>query len=450
MLNIRSRLRLPMLLAVSLLFVAICALFQQHDSPIGRGLRSTSWSGEARMRRAEAVKAERTHRLMADALLNHTLRLVNVGSMALTSMQGLANAVYPWLKAPVRELQRNFSSRGIVISTGRSHAHFAYMSIISIRRLGCQLPVEIVYGGDKDLPLQYREVFERLEGVTVLDMTSRIKWDVAGIKGWAMKPFAILMSSFAEVILLDADVVLMQSPDVMFNDTGYNETGALFFHDRTLWVDEKSHKWFKAFLPDPSETAKSLRHWRQSIYHEQESGVLVVRKSSHALLGLLGSCSLNAEPIRDEIVYKMVHGDKETFWIGFEMAAQAYSFVPGYGSAIGIIGQHAQAPGPIVCGPQLHVDRNKRPLWWNGGLEVDKVYQPGRLGNYSYYTVDENGEHGKWEWDTADHAGPCLHNGEAAPIPLTDAEKEWIVWMEDQWRSALGNADLAGFWDGSW
>jgi alpha 1,3-mannosyltransferase len=46
---------------------------------------------------------------------------------------------------------------------------------------------------------------------------------------WAVKPFAILASQFEQVMLIDADVVFVQPPEVLFDHAGYRETGALFF-----------------------------------------------------------------------------------------------------------------------------------------------------------------------------------------------------------------------------
>ncbi|OUM64996.1 hypothetical protein PIROE2DRAFT_8059 [Piromyces sp. E2] len=39
---------------------------------------------------------------------------------------------------------------------------------------------------------------------------------------------------------------------------------------------------------------------------------------------LFAICKLNEGNIRDDIFYKYVYGDKETFWMGFDMARQHY------------------------------------------------------------------------------------------------------------------------------
>jgi alpha 1,3-mannosyltransferase len=44
-----------------------------------------------------------------------------------------------------------------------------------------------------------------------------------------------LASSFQQAILMDADTVFLQAPEVLFSQPTYLEKGALFFQDRTLF-----------------------------------------------------------------------------------------------------------------------------------------------------------------------------------------------------------------------
>lgn len=52
-----------------------------------------------------------------------------------------------------------------------------------------------------------------------------------------MKSIVLMLSSFKEVLLLDADQVPVANPTVLFSDPGYQETGAL------LWPDFWSATW---------------------------------------------------------------------------------------------------------------------------------------------------------------------------------------------------------------
>lgn len=98
-------------------------------------------------------------------------------------------------------------------------------------------------------------------------------WKLAG---WAIKPFAILMSSFREVIFIDADSFFLRDPAKLFDDPDYKRTGALFFRDRTI-MPESKRRWLLQILPRPiHKLAKESTWWTGASGHHQESGVVVV------------------------------------------------------------------------------------------------------------------------------------------------------------------------------
>lgn len=51
------------------------------------------------------------------------------------------------------------------------------------------------------------------------------------IKGYEVKVHAIVASSFEEVMLLDADNVVYQNPEFLFDSPEYAASGALFWPD---------------------------------------------------------------------------------------------------------------------------------------------------------------------------------------------------------------------------
>ena len=48
------------------------------------------------------------------------------------------------------------------------------------------------------------------------------------------------------------------------------------------------------------------------------------------------SCFLNTHPFREDQTYKYTHGDKETFWLGFDIAGSGYTFLEETGGIIGV------------------------------------------------------------------------------------------------------------------
>ena len=69
-----------------------------------------------------------------------------------------------------------------------------------------------------------------------------------------MRPFAMLASSFKQVILADADTVFVMDPRVLLDEESYKKYGSVFWHDRRLApAPEETYKWADELL----ETAKA-------------------------------------------------------------------------------------------------------------------------------------------------------------------------------------------------
>lgn len=166
------------------------------------------------------------------------------------------------------------------------------------------------------------------------------------------------------MIFLDADVLFMQDPIVMFELEGYKRAGNVFFHDRQMNVGKAdTHKWLETFM-DPktySKDGEQVQFLKYGTIHEQDSGVVVINKGSSAFFGLLATCTMNRKLEREEI-YKNVFGDKETFWIATELIKVPYYFPSGYGGTIGYVNPSKENS---ICGQLYHPDENWEPLWWN-------------------------------------------------------------------------------------
>jgi alpha 1,3-mannosyltransferase len=203
--------------------------------------------------------------------------------------------------------------RGIVLTAGDDQAPFLLTTIPTFRKLGCDLPIEIMYLGDSDLSEDYRSDLESLDGVITRDIAQMVNDEGWKLAGWAAKPFAILYSSFREVIFIDADSLFFVNPAILFEDPAYQKTGALFFRDRLIMPENKK-RWLQQILPKPiSRQVKQSRMWTGDSGHQQESGVIVVDKWRH-YIALLFVTRMNG-PDRDGNkeegrvgVYDMVYG----------------------------------------------------------------------------------------------------------------------------------------------
>lgn len=204
--------------------------------------------------------------------------------------------------------------RGIVLTAGNDQVAYLLTQIPILRRLGCSLPIEVMYVGNGDLNWDSRQDLEDLGGVVTRDlgaMTHPEGWQVAS---WAAKPFAILLSSFREVIFIDADSFFFVNPEVLFADPGYARTGTLFFRDRLI-MPEVRREWLQSILPQPvSRNVKQSRMWIGESGHQQESGVIVVDKYRHFMALLFTSRMNGADRDGNEEegrvgVYDMVYGE---------------------------------------------------------------------------------------------------------------------------------------------
>ncbi|CAO3613156.1 unnamed protein product [Mucor fragilis] len=311
----------------------------------------------------------------------------------------LEEAIFPWVRPYWKNVfEMNLKSQhtqGIVMCVGDGQFQHAATSVHAVREiLKSDIPIEIFYIDRDDLSQEKIDYFNSIPNVKTQDISKRINNYYTRFGGWAVKPYAILASSFTEVILMDADVFMFKNPESFFQDEGYKKTGALFFLDRTLFNNyHEGRRWLKSFLPTYSTYLKESRWWKTTSTHEQESGIVVIDKRK-ALFGLLATCKMNDKLERDRVSYRHSHGDKETFWIGFEMIQAPYAFVRSYGAVIGGLGD-AGAAG-TVCGNQLHLDTNNRPWWWNGGILRDKNKWDNRYLKFTHFAEGED-----WEFGTS-------------------------------------------------
>ncbi|KAG0337589.1 hypothetical protein BG004_007580 [Podila humilis] len=299
----------------------------------------------------------------------------------------LEKRLFPWLhygRYTSLSLFKTYKGRGIVFCAGNGQFEFVITAIQALRtRLNSKLPIQVYHMGEQDLSSDRQKYLrEMATDIEVMDVTQVLDNSYMVLGGWSIKPFAMLASSFEEVMFVDADAYFLQDPAVLFDDAGYKATGALFFFDRTLFHDSHTiPEFMKTIMPIMSSFPPKSRSFNLLSAHEQESGVVLINKRDR-FLGMLATCKMNGKWERDLVSYTKFHGDKETFWIGFEMIQEAYAFMRNYGGAIGEL-----APGnsDSVCGAQLHLDSKGQPLWWNGGLYRNKNKGVTRNLDFGYW-----------------------------------------------------------------
>lgn len=289
---------------------------------------------------------------------------------------------HPLDSTPLRSLRSTFTpeSRGIVIPTGKDNLIFARHAILALRDvLNVTLPIAVAYAGDEDLlPNQQQSLLNLRPNVELLNVIATLSDEFMDLQhgSWAVKPFAILASRFEQVILMDADVVFVQPPEVLFDHAGYRETGALFFHERQLGKVPGNER--QEFIKEETKDMELLDTCCENILRddyreEQESGVVVMDKRKlQVLIGLLHTCWQNSSPIRNDITYKVFYGDKETYWIGMALTKAPYAFEQKWA---GIAGELREQGDKVhVCGNTMShsSDQDGGLIWYNGSLLRNK------------------------------------------------------------------------------
>ena len=207
--------------------------------------------------------------------------------------------------------QGRFKGRGVVIcGGGERYFPSAWVCLRMLRHLNCKLPIELWQLTESELSARQRDLVEAL-GVTCVDAGERrMSHPLRMLNGWELKPYAVIHSSFDEVLLLDADNVPVRDPTFMFDTREYVRAGAVFW-------------------PDYGRLGPNHEIWRicRVPYRDEpefESGQVLVNKR-RCWEALQMTLHLNDH---SDFYFDFIYGDKETFHMAWRMLGQEYAMVP--------------------------------------------------------------------------------------------------------------------------
>ncbi|KAL8649416.1 MAG: hypothetical protein Q9210_004416 [Variospora velana] len=340
-----------------------------------------------------------------------------------TRIDEVALSLFPFLHNPsqssytsLSHLRQRFKSgsKGIVIPTGQKTFRYACHLISNLRdNLGSKLPIEIVYAGDSDLPASYRDFISGLaSGIEMVDVLQVFDDTTLDLQhgGWAIKTFAALGSQYEQVLVLDADAILLQAPEtILDHHSGYKSTGSLLFHDRLLWQGafKERHEWWEKQLEHhtPSKALSKSLVYNDGYAEECDSGLVMLDKSRlSVLLGVLHACWQNTKEVREQWTYKMGYGDKESWWFGLELSGAEYTLEDHYGGMLG----HLNDDKTKICSFTIaHFDEQDKLLWYNGGLLLNKLKNNTEFDVPTHYMFD-----GVWEKGATKPDVSCMREAE--------------------------------------
>lgn len=379
---------------------------------------------------------------------------------SLAIVDRIAALLYPFLEASPQNPQSSSSSSsfstfsdlrssivsdsvGIIIPTGDHNVRFASQLICCLRNvLKSTLPIQIVYAGDEDLSLANRDFLTNLPnnagkaaGLEFLDILTVFSDETLRLKegGWAIKPFAALGSTYEKVIVMDADAVFLQKPEALLHHPAFERTGAFLFRDRLLWQHgfQDRHNWWKSQIKRPSTTLDKSLVWTQDYAEEGDSGVVIIDKGrTDVLAGLLHICWQNSYAVREEVTYKITYGDKESWWLGFELAGSNYEMEEHYGAIVGweettttssssssdsSSVTDLDAAAKKVCSFVIaHLDDKQKLLWYNGGLLKNKQVPS---MSHDYEVPDKWMVDAEWQKGASKPEMSCMVGGDLHDVP---------------------------------
>jgi len=184
-----------------------------------------------------------------------------------------------------------------------------------LRRFGCTLPIELWYRGSHEMNDEMKALLAPYDVACIDSFAMARQFPVRRLDGWELKPYAILNSSFAEVLYIDADNTVVQNPELLFESEMYQATGSLF------WQDLPNNASDQSYLKDSAWELLDMPFRNEPQF---ESGQLLIdkRRCWHAMQVTL---HLNEH---SEYYYTAFFGDKDTFHLAWRKVGQEYSLIP--------------------------------------------------------------------------------------------------------------------------
>ena len=226
-----------------------------------------------------------------------------------------------------------FEGTGIVICAGGTFVPSAYVVVRLLRYFAVQLPIEIWHAGDDEIPGWARGAFESLN-VTFHDIMrfypGRAQKE---LRGWPIKPAALVNSKFRHTLFLDADCFPLRNPQFLFSSDEYKRFGALF------WPDSKHFK----MVEDGTIWALTGLSYRGD--REFETGLFAIDKE-RCWRELWLAEWLNSHA---NFWYNHVMGDKDTFYLAWRKLGTEYFLGPPCKRYSAIMTRHFWKDGvPLV------------------------------------------------------------------------------------------------------
>lgn len=196
-------------------------------------------------------------------------------------------------------------TKGIVSTAGGTYLPVLVISLRMLRRTGSTLPMEVFLSDEEEYEGYICDTVLPSLNARCIVLSLILIAAPARIQKYQFKPFAMLFSSFEEILFLDADAFPLEKPEHLFTTEPFLSKGMVTWPD--FWASSVSPLFYEIANYPPS-----LMDLRQST----ESGEVLLSKKSHLRSLLLATYYNYHGPSH---YYPLLsqgaagEGDKETF-----------------------------------------------------------------------------------------------------------------------------------------
>jgi hypothetical protein len=267
--------------------------------------------------------------------------------------------------------------KGIIMCMHDAAAPMGLSLVRELRCLGNQELVQVYHCFPDELSDASRKLLlgadDNLEIVDVctdlVDQGLLTEVKAKHFRSWWIKPLAMWHTNIKEVLLLDVDDIFMNDPARVRTIEGYKRTGTTFFYDRVL----SSKEFFNQDVNDGTQYLQYLLQtfdyakfgvvpgatpsahldpkqsfvWTRQTSHEQDSSLVAIDKSRAGRAMDVMFYLITVQ----HFIHEFSYGDKETFWISYELAKQDYFFSPwGVGDVSSSTNEDMVKHNDSLCG----------------------------------------------------------------------------------------------------
>ena len=237
-------------------------------------------------------------------------------------------------------------TRGLVTTAGGQYLPVLTISLRMLRHVGSTLPMEIFLASDEEYERHICDVvFPQLNArCVVLDHIWKAAPEARNISAYQYKPFAMLFSSFEEMLFLDADSFAIRDPNILVSSDPFRKFGMVTWPD--FWGSTASRIYYKiASQYVPRTTARA----------STESGELLLSKKTHRRSLMMATYYNYYGPSHYYSLFSQGaagEGDKETFIAAANVVSEPFYQVSEPIMAIG----HRSADGGMTGSAMVQYD----------------------------------------------------------------------------------------------